>query len=95
MINSEFLTTSAGRLASRVEQQVGATALLADKIRHAYQLTFARKPSAPEISTATAYMQQLQKLFEAEEVESAAASRRSFENFVHMLLCSNEFLYVD
>ena len=95
MINGEFLTASAGRLASRVEKLVGGDAAPAKKIESAYWLTLSRNPSNPESKAAEEYLQDLKKLYQTSNIAPAAASKRSFENFVHMLLCSNEFLYID
>jgi len=95
MINSKFLTDSAGHLANRVEASVGNDASLAKKIENAYWLALSRSPSDTEVKAAEQYVQHLQQLYEASKTKSEDASQRSFENFVHMLLCSNEFLYVD
>jgi len=95
MINSEFLTDSAGHLARRVESIVGNDALLPKKIETAYWLTLSRSASDNETRIASELIQQLKVLYEESGVAEEEASRRSFENFVHMLVCSNEFLYVD
>ena len=95
MINSEFLTASAGRLADRVEALVGSDAPLATKIETAYWITLSRKPSDSEVTQAKEHLQYLKQLYETSGVESANATKRSLDSFVHMLLCSNEFLYID
>ncbi len=95
MINSKFLTASASRLARRVEALVGSDAPLAKGIETAYRLTLSRNPSHSEVKAAEEHLQHLQQLYQASSVEPADASKRPFENFVHMLLCSNEFLYID
>ncbi|MDA1052921.1 MAG: DUF1553 domain-containing protein [Planctomycetota bacterium] len=93
MINSEFLTASASQLARRVETLVGSDAPLAKKIKTAYWLTLSRNSSDTEVKAAEVHLQHLQQLYEASG--GADAAQRSFENFVHMLLCSSEFLYID
>lgn len=95
MINSEFLTTSASHLARRAESIAGNEASLAEKIDAAYQLTFSRTATSAEVTLAQNHIQHLGKLYEDSGVKSEEAARQSLENFVHMLLCSNEFLYVD
>jgi mono/diheme cytochrome c family protein len=95
MINSEFLTTSAGHLARRVESIAGEKASLEKKIGAAYRLTFSRSATDAETQLARKHIEQLKNLYEASEVTAEDAARQSLENFVHMLLCSNEFLYVD
>lgn len=95
MINSKFLTDSAGRLAHRVESLVGSDAPSAAKIKTAYQFVFSRIPSATEGHAAEEHLRHLQELYKSSESEPNEASQQSFANLVHMLLCSNEFLYVD
>ena len=95
MVNSGFLVNSAARLARRVETSVEKNAPLARKIETAYWLALARKPADQEVQTAQEYLQNLREVYERSSVEHAAALKRSFEDFVHMLLCSNEFLYID
>lgn len=93
MINSEFLTVSASQLARRVETLIGSDAPLAEKIKTAYWLTLSRNSSDTEVKAAEGHLQHLRQLYEASG--SVDAAQRSFENFVHMLLCSSEFLYID
>jgi hypothetical protein len=95
MINSKFLTASASRLAGRVEALVGSDASPAKKIETAYWLTLSRNPSHSEVKAAEDHLQHLKQLYQASSAEPVDASQRSFENFVHMLLCTNEFLYID
>ena len=95
MINSEFLTDSAGHLARRVASLAGDNASLPKKIDTAYGLALSRGASDNEARIAQELIQQLTLLYENSGVASEDALRRSFENFAHMLLCSNEFLYVD
>ena len=103
MINSEFLSGSAKLLAARVEKLAGENATLATKIETAYWLTFSRPPSETEVAGGIGYLAQLEKLYAVPTAEvgstgagaGAAVAKRPFENFVHMLQCSNEFLYVD
>jgi mono/diheme cytochrome c family protein len=95
MINSEFLTDSAGHLARRVASLAGDDASLPKKIDTAYRLALSRVASDNEARIAQELIQQLKLLYENSGVASEDALMRSFENFAHMLLCSNEFLYVD
>lgn len=95
MINSEFLTASAARLARRIETLVGTDAPPTKKIETAYRLTLSRSPSHSETKAAKEHLQHLKQLYKSQETKPADASKRAFENLVHMLLCSNEFLYND
>jgi hypothetical protein len=95
MINSEFLTDSAASLARRVEALAGDDAPLPKLIETAYQLAFSRIASDNEAEFAREYIHQQKELYMNSGVSGDDASKRTLENFVHMLLCSNEFLYVD
>ncbi len=102
MINSEFLAGSAVRLAAHVEKLAGENATIGNKIEMAYWLAFSRAPGAEEVAGGVEYLDQLEKLYLATSADAPASSsqptspaQRAFENFVHMLVCSNEFLYVD
>lgn len=98
MMNSEFLAGSAVLFAAHAEKLAGENAASASKIEAAYWLAFSRAPSEAEIAGGIDYLDQLKKLYAAapdSSDPSTAAEKRAFENFVHMLQCSNEFLYVD
>ncbi|WP_146369243.1 DUF1553 domain-containing protein [Symmachiella macrocystis] len=95
MINSEFLTDSADHLARRVEETVGSDAPLDKKIEQAYWFALSRSPSHSEVEAAQEHLQHLDQLYEASDAAGADVPKKSFAQFVHMLLCSNEFLYID
>ena len=95
MINSKFLIASAASLARRVDRIAGPTAPLSKRIATAYRLTLSRAPTRSEINAAAAHVRRLEALYISSGITRANAFRQSFENFAHMLLCSNEFLYVD
>ncbi len=94
LINSEFLTTSAKHLARRVES-IAVEDSLPDKIQAAYSLTYSRRATETEVTLSRAHIEHLKVLYEKSGAKTESASRQAFENFAHMLLCSNEFLYVD
>jgi len=95
MINSEFLTDSAGHLAHRIEETVGSDAPLDKKIEKAYWFALSRKASHSEVEATEEHLQHLKQLYEASGAEPVDVPKKSFAHFVHMLLCSNEFLYID
>jgi len=95
MINSKFLTSSAESLARRIDRIAGPAAALSKRMETAYRLTLCRAPSHTEIKAAVAHIRRLEDLYVSAGITRANASKQSFENFVHMLLCANEFLYVD
>ena len=95
MINSQFFTTSAHQLATRINQLLGSNASITDKIHAAYWLTLSRAPSTAELQATQDHLQTLAPLYLTSSDATANAGQRAFENFVHILLCSNEFLYID
>ncbi len=95
LINSEFLTDSAGRLADRVKSLSGELASTAQRIETAYWLTLSRSPSPSEVAAAKKHLDHLVQLYRESGGRQRDVQQRALENFVHMLLCSNEFLYVD
>jgi hypothetical protein len=95
MINSEFLVASASQLARRIDATAGTSAPLRQKIETAYWITLSRNPSDSEIELACEHLRRLEKTYTADNVTATVAAIRSFENFVQMLQCSNEFLYID
>jgi hypothetical protein len=95
MINSKFLASSAVHLSKHVEKLIGTDSPIAKKIETAYWLAFSRGPLETEVSAGTAYLDHLSSLYIKSGTPKAEATKRAFENFVHMLQCSNEFLYVD
>ena len=95
MINSKFLTASARHLAERVNSVAGSAGSLANRVEAAYRLTLSRTPTTVETKAALAHIRRLEALYSSSGGARAKAVQRSFENFVHMLMCSNEFLYVD
>ena len=95
MINSSFFAENAVHLANRVARHSGLDATLEEKISGAYWITLVRAPSAQEVQAAKAYLTRLTALHVTARLALPAARDRALESFVHMLQCSNEFLYVD
>ncbi len=81
-LNHPFAIASAAQIAERL---VAETTDNASRIEQAYQLLFARPPSAAELQLAVEF-------FERNASRSAADS---WADFVQVLLASNEFAYVD
>lgn len=95
MVNSEFLIASASQLALRIENLVGENAPLTSKIEMAYWLTLSRRPSELELNAAEEHLKNLVALYTQASGANTESPNAPFSNLVHMLLCTNEFLYVD
>ncbi|MCE9568076.1 MAG: PSD1 and planctomycete cytochrome C domain-containing protein [Planctomycetes bacterium] len=88
LMNSPFVRRQSELLAKRVRP---AATELPVAVEAAYRTAFGRKPTAAEMSRATAFVAQLAETYGKGE----PATARAFADFCHALLCSNEFVYVD
>jgi hypothetical protein len=84
LINGPWMIARAQALALRLERDVpsGGSSILDSRIIRAYQLALGRDPSTDELTRAS--------VFVTDEGQAAAMA-----DFCHVLLNSNEFLYVD
>ncbi len=82
MINGPWMVLRAKAFARRLSQPSSAT--LDERITTAYTLAYGRPPTGDEARFATEFLQ-----------SSAADEQDSLVDFCHVLLNSNEFLYVD
>lgn len=97
LMNSEFALTYSQKLAERIqtEEQGG----LENQIQLAWRTVFGRSPDETEENEAVQFVKQqselLSKRIEAKENKEEAAAKEALANLCQMLLCSNEFLYVE
>jgi hypothetical protein len=85
LLNNPFTLSQAQQLAERLQCEVpGDTPeLAAQRIRHAYRLAVSREPDQQEITLA----RQL--------IAAGAKPESGWVEIAHVLLCSNEFVYID
>jgi hypothetical protein len=95
MMNSEFVIHNAREAARRATKLAGKNAEPGKVIEEAYGLLLARAPSEEEIGLALDHLDSQQRLYARANASSEEAFGKSLENLVHMLMSSNEFLYVD
>jgi|UniRef100_UPI0037841874 hypothetical protein len=81
VMNSPFIIEQSKRLAQRLQQSGSDDT---SRIRHAYELLFAREPEAEEIAIAQEFLKQ-----------PAESSLNAWEQLAQALLATNEMLYVD
>lgn len=86
MINSKEALARALEFAQRIQQEAGTDR--GSQIRIAYRLSFGREPSSSEVSAAAEFLN-------TQAARNAAAASNVLADFCHVLLNSNEFLYVD
>jgi len=84
LMNNSFTLEQATRLADRLDRDIPADIpnRTDAKIRHAWRLLFSRLPRAEELTI-------------ARELVGDAADQSGWNDFSHVLLCTNEFIYVD
>jgi hypothetical protein len=83
MLNNDFVQNQASRLAKRLLRDVPGDDLR--RIQWAYQLLFARPPLAKEVRIGRELLSRC----------SHNGTEAAWRQFAHVLLCSNEFMYVD
>ena len=81
VMNSPFIIEQSRKLALRLQQSAGDDDT---RIRHGYELLFAREPLAEELAIARDFLNQ-----------PAASGMTAWEQFAQALLATNEMLYVD
>jgi len=95
MMNSEFVTENAREAANRAAALAGDRSTPHDLVETTYGLLFSRKPSTQESRIALDHLESQQQLYANANSSAEEAFEKSLANLVHMLISSNEFLYVD
>ena len=95
LMNSEFTIEQADYLAKRVVELVSETAPDQNKIEKAFLLALARKPTTSETEVCTAHLKAECRLYLDQKSSPEQASQKALASLCHMLICSNEFLYID
>jgi hypothetical protein len=90
LMNSPFIRQQAEKLAVRIRPTNEVT--LPSAIDQAYQIAFARLPSDTERSRMLAFVETQATAMGGDANES---TRKALVEFCHVLLCLNEFVYVD
>ena len=87
---------NAAAVARRVmDFQVGRPTDLETLARAAYSAILTREPSSEELALARDHLENQQRLYVRASAPTEEALAKSVESLAHMLISSNEFLYVD
>jgi cytochrome c551/c552 len=86
MMNSEFVTERAKNIAKAVLDN--AKLSNRERVEQMYFEVLDRKPAAAEIDSAFTYMESVKQKFKAADLDA-------WQSFCHILLGSNEFMYLD
>ena len=96
MMNSAFVMENAAAVGRRaMDMAKGDSSGLEPIIRAAYEITLSREPTQAETELATEHLERERRLFARANSSEEEELARSVESFAHMLVSSNEFLYID
>jgi hypothetical protein len=87
LLNDAFMLEQAEQFAQRVAALASTPE---GRIETAFRLAFARPPTAEEMAAALALLKKVEKRYAGQP----QADLKPLANLCHMLLCTNEFLYV-
>lgn len=90
LMNSAFVRQQAEKIAGEIRAQI--TGPPEDRVKAAFQRTLGRLPSETELTRMTEFVRQQQAALPADTPNSEQVA---FTEFCHVLLCLNEFVYVD
>ena len=90
MINNEFVHARSESLAARVSK---SAATQDERIAFAWEFALGRKPTDDERQLAAQHVKS--QIYNFKSTDSALSEHRALESLCHVLLNSNEFLYVD
>ena len=92
LMNSPLVRSYARSMAERLE----AEADLAQAVNMAYRIALVREPSAEELSVAQQFIAAQRATYEQQsEAEPSEVSRLALADFCQVLMCLNEFVYLD
>ena len=91
LLNDVFMLDQADHFAARV---AAAADSQQQRIETAFRLAFAREPSPTEAAASAVLLNKLRERYAAENLPPAEAERKALARLCHMLLCTNEFLYI-
>ena len=95
LLNGQFAMERAGDFAVRVRDVVGAEAPAEKKTEAAFQIALARKPTAEEVKVSTEHFGRQVERYTALGTSREQASHAALTSLCHMLMGTNEFLYVE
>ncbi len=88
MMNSRFVVEQAGAFSKRLLGDAGLTD--AQRIERAYLMALTRRPESGEVDSALTYIGEMEKRIGGAEAHAAA-----WQSFCHVLMSTNEFLYLN
>lgn len=93
VLNSEFLFSQSEKLAARINEMDGPE--IEQRVKLGFQIVFARQPMESELAKSVAFLNEQAQGYVSNETPVEKARQMALADFCHMLLSSNEFLYVE
>jgi hypothetical protein len=94
-LNSEFVQDHSAIFAERVRSETAPRGDETAWVERAFLLSFARRPSPEELRLCAGSLHQQAAMYRALPATREQAEARALVSLCHMLLCSNEFLYIE
>ena len=91
-MNNEFVNTQADQFGVRVGMAYSDTPA---RIRYAYQLAFGRAPTPAELADGASYLAKARMALKDSGLPAERQPRAALASYLHVLLASDEFLFVD
>jgi len=92
MMNSQFVEERSRHFADRV---IAAAPDDRRRLKLAFELAFARSPTRGETERALEYLRRSRQKLESAGISIGQLTRQTWASFLHAMVASNEFIYVD
>ena len=93
LLNSDFVVHHSEKMADRIVQNEPGNREA--QVRMAYLITLCRYPSREEQSLCLNYIEEQTQSYRDQSSDIVNPERQSLKDLCHMLLCTNEFLYLE
>lgn len=93
VLNSEFLFAQSDALAARISAVAGPE--VGERVKLGFQIVFSRQPAESELAKSIAFLTEQEQGYVSTGNPAEKARQLALADFCHMLLSSNEFLYVE
>ncbi len=94
-LNSDFVQDQSAIFAERVRSEMGPSRDRNAWVGRAFLLSLARPPSPEELRLCAESFLEQAAVYRTERATQEQAETRALASLCHMLLCSNEFLYIE
>ena len=94
LMNDDFVIENATTFAERVAKLSNGKPVDAT-IEAAYQVALSRRPSGEELQIARSHLEREEELYLKSNASAEQARQAALKSFSHLLLLTNEFLYID